>query len=476
MPTKTKWLITIFLFVIIFCVRLPYLSASPYEIDHSWRQGDTESMARNFVEHKFNIFYPQVNYDGPLPNYVQLEFQITTFIIAILYKLFGYHYELARIVPLFFFMGSVVFLFLIAKNYYSIITSWVTIVIYSFLPLPLYYSRAIMPEAAALFFFIGSFYFFDQWIKKEKLKYVIWAGTFTTLAIMVKATTIFIGIAQLAIAIRKFKGQVFFRLELWLFAILSLLIPFIYYKVEEHIAELKFVSEIASLRIFPNFATEFLKEGAQKFFIHVIPEWFGIFPILLLILGFLTLNWRKEFSIGVWCLSMILEALLVVSIIKYPYYLIFLTPIIAILGGRFLGIFEKTKIGVIGITLVVLLLSLYNLNKMVPLYQDDTKVTEMAHFIEKYTKKDDLIVVSSLNPAVINASNRVGWRVNLGLYDFIPKGPQKEFAYYIKNGAKYFIARNEKIYQDVNDQYRIYLESHFPKYASDKNFTIYKLR
>ena len=82
---RNKKILTVFLFLIIISMRIPYIDNSPAELGDMWRQIDTESIARNFVKYKFNIFYPQFNYDGPIPNYVQLEFQITTFIIEVCY-------------------------------------------------------------------------------------------------------------------------------------------------------------------------------------------------------------------------------------------------------------------------------------------------------------------------------------------------------------------------------------------------------
>ena len=159
-------LLLIFILSLILVLRITYISNSPYEQGENWRQSDTESIARNFLEDKFNIFYPQFNYDGPLPNYVQLEFQITTFIIAILYKFFGYNYIFARAVPLCFFMGSGIFLYLIGRMFYSKEQAYIVLVIYGILPINIYFSRAIMPESAALFFYLAAYYYFLKWIKE----------------------------------------------------------------------------------------------------------------------------------------------------------------------------------------------------------------------------------------------------------------------------------------------------------------------
>ena len=72
-------------------------------LDHpAWRQGDTASIARNFATLQYNIMYPQTNYDGPPPNYVELELQIVPFLAASLYKVFGVHEIFGRLITLAF--------------------------------------------------------------------------------------------------------------------------------------------------------------------------------------------------------------------------------------------------------------------------------------------------------------------------------------------------------------------------------------
>src|SRR5579863_8205057 len=72
-------------------------------LDHpGWRQGDTAGIARNFALLHYNVMYPQTTYDGPPPNYVELELQIVPFLAATLYKLFGIHEIFGRLITVFF--------------------------------------------------------------------------------------------------------------------------------------------------------------------------------------------------------------------------------------------------------------------------------------------------------------------------------------------------------------------------------------
>lgn len=476
---SSKKYITIFLFLSIFATRLLYLSHSPFEVGEPWRQGDTESMARNFVEGRFNLFFPQLNYDGAAPNYAQLEFQITTFIIAILYKLFGFHYELARMVPILFFIGSAYFLYLITKRYFSIETAWISLLLYAFLPLNLYFSRAIMPESAALFFFLGAFYFFNEWIVKERNWMVLAAALMTALAISVKVPAIFVGVPMLVMSIMKFKRNVFTTWQLWVFAGISLLPPLIYFKWLETVAEFTFVSGIGGKHIIPQFATALFTPEALEFFKTYLPQSFTFICLALFIVGIVTTNWKMEYPIGVWMLAMLLEVITIVAVIRFNYYLVFFGPIVAIFAGKALSLFLKMRYGAIAVVLILFMVGVTSFLGVQPMFEEKEALLKQAGFVQEYTEKDDLIVAGTFSPDLINASDRKGWRANIDYYDYIPQGPEKELDYFISHGAKYFIPSKGYIYDDSDHAYRDYLEDNFKKIQityEDEDYSFYQLQ
>jgi len=55
----------------------------------SWRQADDATIADNFFQGHLNIFLPEISWNGPGPNYVGYEFQLTTYLASLLYHLFG---------------------------------------------------------------------------------------------------------------------------------------------------------------------------------------------------------------------------------------------------------------------------------------------------------------------------------------------------------------------------------------------------
>lgn len=473
---KDRWTVavTILVFLFILAIRLPHINNSPCEHGDFWRQSDTESIARNFIEDRFNIFYPQFYYDGAKPNYVQLEFQITTFIIALLYKAFGYHYYLARLVPIIFFMGSALYVYLIAKRYYGNPAGWFAAIAYAIMPINIFYSRAIMPESAALFFFTGAFYYFVRWYDDEKLSFLFLSGVFTCLSISQKTPTIFIGLAMIFMLIRKYRFGFLAKWELWAFAAISLLPNLLYFIWSKSIAEFAFVSNIGLIHIVPKSAKAFFQLYSYKFAAIEISTAVSLGLIPLVTIGFIDAEWKKDYALLIWTITMLIEVIAVAAVIKLRYYFIFITPITAVWAGKTLGKLGKSKRTVIGVFLGLLIITQWNYFWAEAYFNEKDNILKQAEVIQKYSSKDDLIVIGTLEPALLNQSGRSGWRANIKYYENIPSGPEKEIQYYIKNGAKYFSPLGGYIYGD-DGSYRKYLDENFEKLGEGQYF-IYKLR
>lgn len=73
----------------------------------SWRETSTAMMADNFQQRSWNIFFPEVSWTGPGPSYQGREFQIVSYITALLYQLFGWQDWYGRMVAALFGMVTV---------------------------------------------------------------------------------------------------------------------------------------------------------------------------------------------------------------------------------------------------------------------------------------------------------------------------------------------------------------------------------
>lgn len=462
------------LFLGIFLMRLYHLDVAPVEIEESWRQADTEAIARNYAGYDSNFFRPNLNYDGPFPNIPALEIQITTYLIALLYKVWGYEYYIARTVPIVFFMLSALYLYKYVSKRIGDKEAFFSVLIYGILPINLYYSRAIMPEPAALMFWIAGLYYFHEWAENRRISQLIISSIFISLAVMTKPPVVIIGIPMLYLCFRYFRWGWLKLPELWGYALFTLGLPLLYYYYSVSIADYKFTLGITNSIILKEAFRAFYSPEAFSFYLNSIPRMLSITGVLLLIGGILA-GIRKDKVFLVWFLAMILEVIFIVAAIRAPYYLIFFAVPSSILIGTLLAfIFSNPQGKVISLVLLVLI-SLESYHLVKPMYIINTVMETQVRVVNQVTEQDDLLVVGSLDPCLLSLSDRRGWRFNIGIYGDVPKDPYDELNYYMEQGAKYFVPIQGKVYGDEGDKFLNYLEDKYNKIEPVEGYPVFIL-
>lgn len=210
-------------------LRLPLLvTPLTYESD-GWRQSDTASIARLFLENGFHLLYPQIYWGGDGPGYVEAEFQLYSFTVAVLYKLFGEHLWLGRLVSLLLSIPTLLIFHLLARRMLPAREALGALIFFALSPLYLRYSVAFMPEATVLFFYVAALYAFLRWIETAGPAWLILCGVMTAAAILVKPTAIHIGLIFLLLIVRRWGPARLLRGDLWRFALISLLPALLWY-------------------------------------------------------------------------------------------------------------------------------------------------------------------------------------------------------------------------------------------------------
>ena len=123
---KIDYLIALVITVICFAVRL-YKIDNPIADQHSFRQADTASVARNFIKEGYNPLFPQSDSftalsETQIPNpnrYFINEFPFYNSIVALVYHFKGIDPVYARLVSIFFASLGTFFLYLIGKKLFS---------------------------------------------------------------------------------------------------------------------------------------------------------------------------------------------------------------------------------------------------------------------------------------------------------------------------------------------------------------------
>jgi len=112
--TRQHELLVIILLAI--AVRLIGINA-PFTSQHWIKQLQLAPIARNFATKSLNIIWPETDYSADKPGYIEIEFQLVTWITGILYRVFGIHEWVARVVTISFSVGSMVLLYRLLLMY-----------------------------------------------------------------------------------------------------------------------------------------------------------------------------------------------------------------------------------------------------------------------------------------------------------------------------------------------------------------------
>jgi hypothetical protein len=141
-----------------------------------------------------------------------------------LYYFTGENYWLGKLVSLLFSIGAWLVFYPLAKKFLgeTRLALW-SLGFLVFSPLYIRYSVAYMPEAAVMLFYIAALFYYLNWISTSEKSALILASLFTALAILVKPTSIHIGLIFLLSGFGKWGRDLFKRREVYLSAAIALL-------------------------------------------------------------------------------------------------------------------------------------------------------------------------------------------------------------------------------------------------------------
>ena len=210
-------------------IRLPLLPTPLTYANDIWRQADTASIAYHFSINGFKLLYPQIFWGGNGPGYVEAEFQLYPFIVALFYRVLGEQLWLGRLVSLLFTIPAFVLFYLLARRVLEPRPAVWALAFFGISPLYIRYSIAFMPEATVMCFYVAALYFFYRWLDEQCLTTLLLAAICTSLAILVKPTSIHIGLIFALLALERYGWSVLKRWDLWLAATVCLLPGMLWY-------------------------------------------------------------------------------------------------------------------------------------------------------------------------------------------------------------------------------------------------------
>jgi hypothetical protein len=423
-------------------------------LDHpGWRQGDTGAIARNFAQLNFNILYPQTEYNGAPPNYVELELQIVPYLAAIGYKLFGVHEVFGRLIAIVFGVGTIGVVGFFARWLFANPLAGVAaMALYAIFPGSIYYSRTFQPDGAMVFFLVAALYAWSRWIVDDDAR--TWRGgliacALLALAFLAKQVALLALIPAAAMLAGRFRWQA-------IVALAASLVPLALYGpyVAAH-AEWHWASGIMRLHIIPSFIGAFTSaHGFERKAIDFVKAlrmlattMLGPAGMLLLIAGFcIRLRSKADAVLWGWLAGGLIYAYIVVTVERVDYYLYPLLPLGALVGGNLVaralerfGTTPNTRVAAVAGVAVLWLIALYvDRREIAPYYVWSSNVYTRSIALDKTLDPGALIVIGHYDPSLMYYIRRKGWMEDP--YIWTPFDEQSA----IRKGARYFIAVEPK--------------------------------
>ncbi len=166
----------------------------PFIDKFSWREASTAMMAQNFYRGHWNILYPEVDWGGPGPNYQGREFQIVSYIAAILYTVFGQHEWVSRCVTVSFGLWGIFALYQLIRRVWDEERALVCAALMSVLPGAVFIERSFLPDPAMVALAITSLWMLVAYCQTDKMHYLVLSAFVGCLAILAKLPGIIIGL------------------------------------------------------------------------------------------------------------------------------------------------------------------------------------------------------------------------------------------------------------------------------------------
>jgi MFS family permease len=424
-------------------------------LDHpGWRQGDEAAIARNYALLHNDLFAPQVDYDGPPPNYAELELQIVPFAAAQLYRVFGVHETLARLVVVVFSLAEILLLYLFGRDMFSRRAGLIAALAYAVAPGAIYYGRTITPDTDMVFFMTGTLYFWWRFCDARR-PIDFWAAVgFGALAWLAKPVALLaiVPIVALLLARRGLRSALA-DWALYAFALLTLAPAFFYFRHLERIAEWHWATGITTLHVVPALQaalTDPSRFGAALFGALALLRMLST-TILGPVLFTLTVGaWfalprddrsrLRAWYLGTWLAALVFYAFAVVNVERVDYYLLPALPLAALLAGGALdnlapriGLASASALTVTGGLAALLVVVYANMLEVHPYYTWSRPVYAAAGELNRRLDPGTLVIMGHYDPSVLYTIGRKGWEEDALTWTV------RDTHSAIKKGAAYFI-------------------------------------
>jgi 4-amino-4-deoxy-L-arabinose transferase-like glycosyltransferase len=153
------------------------------------------TIARNFFDGHRNIFLPAIGWAGPGENYVGYEFQLTTYVTAILYGLFGVHDWVARGTTISFGVFGIFAFHRLVRRIEGQDRAILASVLLAVAPGAVYVDRSFLPDPVMVSLVTASLWMLVAHLQDRRASYLVASVLLGTLGGLTKISGLIVGLA-----------------------------------------------------------------------------------------------------------------------------------------------------------------------------------------------------------------------------------------------------------------------------------------
>lgn len=184
LSTKTKFLLVALVSV---AAHLPGITNPLLDIQ-SYRQTQTATISRNFYEDGGGLLNPRINWAGDYSGRIATEFPVYNWLMAALWPAANLGDLWGRILSSVFGLLCALYLFFLVRETVDEETAFLSGLVFSVLPISVYFTRTVQPEAMALWGIVGGLYH----VRKAGFLHAVAASCLLALAPLAKMPYAFV--------------------------------------------------------------------------------------------------------------------------------------------------------------------------------------------------------------------------------------------------------------------------------------------
>ncbi len=457
--------------VIALVVRL-YKIDNPIGDWHSWRQADTASVTRNFVDKGVNVFVPTYHDLSNIPSgkenlegYRMVEFPFYNMLHFGVYKLapqIGLDMA-GRLTSVILSLVSIVLLYLIVNKLSGFFVAFLAALFMAILPFNIFYSRVVLPEPFMITTLLASYWFLISVSESTGVKkriYLLLSSVFLSVAVLVKPYALFFALPHLAILLRSLAKKELNFFDILGYATVSLA-PFGLWR--KHIASYP-AGIPASNWLFNNNGIRFRPAWFRWLFAERLGKLIlGSWGTTLLALGIVAKPNKEGITYWLWGIGILVYfSVIAGGNVQHDYYQAIIIPFLCIFlakGVMLLMSLTRTTYSrflTLSMTLFIMVftigMSWYDIKGY---YQiNNSSMVEAGRALDKIAPQDAKVIAPyNGDTAFLYQTKRSGWPIGFNIEKRIENGA----TYYVSTSYDDEARQLEKKYTLVekNDKYII---------------------